>query len=111
MRTHYHVDPSGSIEYASSIFLRQTTGYGNLHTRILSFRSREVSERSVELVISVLSDAARVKHHHIRRFKVFRWLHAISHKHAGETLRVMLVHLTTKGTNVKLLCHRLILRS
>lgn len=57
----------------------------------------EVSQRAVQLVVGILTDAAGVEHHDVGLAHLGGRFQPIGLKHACDPLRVVLVHLTPKG--------------
>src|SRR5660397_48551 len=59
------------------------------------------SEVSVELVVGVLTDAARVEDDDVGLLQVGRRLHPVGHQEAGDALGIVLVHLAAEGADVE----------
>ncbi len=53
-----------------AVLLGQATANGNLHGGVRLFDLPQLAEVSVEFVVRVLTDSARVEHHHIRHLPV-----------------------------------------
>ena len=89
-----NVDMACTIHDRVAVFLGETATDGDLNVGVLFFQHLEVTESPVELVVSILTDAAGVEDNHVGVGNVVDAVHAVGLEQTGDPLRVVLVHLT-----------------
>src|SRR5947208_13414894 len=107
----HHVNLGGTLAHQAGVLLGQAAGDSDLHPGPALLLGPQMAEVAVQLVVSVLPDAARVEEHDVGLPEIVGGLHAISFEQAGEPLGVVLVHLTPEGADQELAGHTLRLLS
>ena len=87
------------------VLLGQAAGDGDLEIGAAVLQRLEVAEVAVQPVVGVLSDAAGVQEDDVGRLHIVGRLHAVVCELGGQTLGVVLVHLTPEGADEVLLGH------
>ena len=99
VRAEHDVHPRGLLGDDVAILLRQTPGHDDLATVGLGLPLLQPAEAAVQLVVGVLTNAARVQHDHISVVLGLHRHHAVGLEHASDALGVVLVHLAPEGAH------------
>ena len=99
---HHDVHVRGLLTHEFTVFLGQTASHDDLATFASFFPRLQPSERAVQLVVGVLTDTARVQHHHVRFGFYFSVLHTVGLKKSRDSLGIVRIHLAAEGTHVEL---------
>ena len=86
---------------ALAVLLGQAPADRDLQAGPSLLQRLEAPEVAVELVVGVLTDAARVEDDDVGRLEVVGRLHALGREQPGDALRVVLVHLAPVGAHVE----------
>ena len=97
----HDVDVAGALDDELPVLLGQAAADRDLEVRSLGLQRLQATEVAVELVVGVLTDAARVQHDHVGRFELVGRLHALGREQSGDALGVVLVHLAPVGAHVE----------
>ena len=95
------IDPARTSQHALTVLLGHATAHGNLHLGLAVLHRLQVTERPVETVVRILPNRAGVQDHDVRFVAIGYRYQAVSQQESGEALRVVFVHLTPKGANLK----------
>ncbi len=106
----HDVDVTGPLHDELAVLLGQAPAHRDLQVGALLLQRLEPPQLAVELVVGVLTDAARVEHDDIGRLDVVGGLHALGREQPGDALGVVLVHLTAERAHVEAARPRLLRR-
>ena len=65
VRAHHHINVAGLLGDQFLILLSKTSCHDDLAAVLLALPRLQVAQVAIQLVVGVLSDAARVEHHDI----------------------------------------------
>ena len=99
VRAEHDIDVRGLLANEIAILLCQAPGDDDLATLALLLPRLQPAERAVQLVVGVLANAAGVEHHHVGVGLVGDRDVVVVFEQAGDSLGVVLVHLTPKGVD------------
>ena len=97
----HDVDVTGPLHDELAVLLGQAPAHRDLQVGALLLQRLEPPELAVELVVGVLTDAARVEHDDVGRLDVVGGLHALGREQPGDALGVVLVHLAAERAHVE----------
>ncbi len=106
VRAEHDVDVRRLGAHQIAILLRQATGHDDLATVALFLPRLQPTERAVQLVVGVLADAACVEHDDVGVGLVGDRDIAVVFHQAGDSLGIVLVHLTPEGVDDVAAGHR-----
>ena len=97
----HHVDVPGTLDDPLPVLLGEASAHRDLQVGPLRLQRLQPPEVAVELVIGVLTDAARVEDDHVGGLDVVGRDHALGREQARDPLRVVLVHLAPERAHVE----------
>ncbi len=103
----HDVDVARPLDDELAVLLGQAPAHRDLQVGTLLLQRLQAAEVAVELVVGVLTDAARVEHDDVGRLDVVGGLHALGREQPGDALGVVLVHLTAERAHVEAARRRL----
>ena len=99
VRAEHDVDVRRPVADDLAVLLGQASRHHDLATVALALPRLEVTEVAVELVVGVLTDAARVEHDDVGVVLGAAAHEPVGLEQAGDAFRVVLVHLAPVGAH------------
>jgi hypothetical protein len=93
------IHPRSLFQDGFAVLLRQAAADGNLHPGVGGLDRRQLAQVSVQLVVRVFPDGARVEHHDVGLGAVRRNV-ARRFEHPRHALGIMNVHLASESTHL-----------
>jgi hypothetical protein len=99
MRAEDGIHPRSLLQYGVAVLLGQAAADGDLHPGVGRLDRGQLAKVSVQLVVCVFPDRARVEHHDVGLGALRRNV-ARRFEHPGHALGIMDVHLASEGAHL-----------
>jgi hypothetical protein len=97
----HDVDVTSALDDQVTVLLRQAAAHRDLEVGTTLLQALQAPELAVQLVVSVLTHAARVEHDDVGLVDVVGVLHPVGDEQPGDPLGIVLVHLASERADVE----------